>query len=50
MIQMNLQNRNRLTDLETNVVARARQVAGWGKDGGKGQLGGLERSCIHCSI
>ena len=32
MIQMNLQNRNRLTDLETNVVARARQGRMGGRD------------------
>ena len=40
MIQINLQNRNRLTDLESELmVAR-----------GKGQLGSLGKSCTHCYI
>ena len=40
MIQINLQNRERLTDLENELmVAR-----------GKGQLGSLGKSCTHCYI
>ena len=37
---MNLQNKERLTDLENELmIAR-----------GKGQLGSLGRSCTHCYI
>ena len=44
MIQMNLQNRRRLTDLENK-----RMVAGR-KNEGKEKLGSLLKSCTHCCI
>ena len=40
MIQMNLQNRKRLTDLENQLMVAM----------GKGQLGTLGRTCTHCYI
>ena len=44
MVQMNLQNRKRLTDLGNELtVAR-------GKDAGKGLLGSLGGTCTHCCI
>ena len=41
MIQMNLQRRKRLTDLENKLIV----TRGRGKDGMKGQLGCLESMC-----
>ena len=42
MIQTYLQNRNRLTDLENELM-----VTG-GKGGGEGQIGSLGLTCTHC--
>ena len=44
IIQMNLQNRNRLTDFENELMVAE------GKDGKRGWLGNLGWACTYCYI